>query len=541
MRISPVNQIMNCTGKVRVTVACGLVLLGSTLPMVAQSIWDGGGSDGKWGTAANWQLDTLPVSATTTQIQFAGSAQTTVDADSAVTAQRITFNSGASAFTLNNSAITLQGTGSGYQTVINSSANLQTINNALNITAGGISASAGNMQINGTVAVSGANGFRLAAGPSKVLTINGAITGGITGDAFAVDAAGGTVVLNNTASTWTGGLNVWNGTVIANGNSVSDYATASIFGKNGSVAVGISSGSANAAVLTGGSYVMANAFRINSNASAGVTYTLGGNSASNSTFSGVIKLSSISGTADGMNVTAAAGGRVNFTGGIVKEATATGTGDTVNKVGAGVVALSGTNTYSGVTTVSAGVLLVNGTLSAVTTGTVSVVAGATLGGNGRVLRDVSVADNASLAAGDMDLLGNSLVGTFTVGEAANNASLLLSNASILNFDLATTAASDKIAVAGNLTLDGVLNVSALTGFDVGTYTLFTYTGSLTNNGLDLGTTPGGYTYTVDTGTAGIVNLTVVPEPGSMALLVTSLIGLGAWGHRRKHARERFAA
>lgn len=533
MKIVTGSRRRNGTGSIRMMVGCGMWLLGSALSIQAQSIWDGGGSNGSWSTPENWQGDVAPVSSTTTQIQFAGSTQTTVDVDTAITAQRITFNSGAAAFTLNNSAITLQGTGSGYQTVINSSSNLQTINNALTITAGGINASTGNLQINGPVTVAGANGFRLAAGVGKVLTMSGAMSGGITGDSFSVDAGGGTVVLNNAASTWSGGFNVWKGTVIANGNGVSDYATASVFGKNGAVSVGIAGGNANAAVLTGGAYTLANSFRIQSNATAGVTYTLGGSSASNSTFSGVIKLGTISGAADGVNVSAAAGGRVNFTGGIVREATATGTGDTVNKIDTGVVALSGTNTYSGVTTVSAGVLLVNGTLSAVTTGTVSVVSGATLGGNGRILRDISVADAATLSAGDMDLLGNSLVGTLTVGEAANNASLLLSNASNLTFDLASTAASDKVAVFGNLTLDGVLNVNALSGFDVGTYTLFTYTGSLTNNGLDFGLTPGGYSYTIDTGTTGVVSLTVVPEPNSLALILLAVTCLCIWSHCRR--------
>jgi hypothetical protein len=57
-----------------------------------------------------------------------------------------------------------------------------------------------------------------------------------------------------------------------------------------------------------------------------------------------------------------------------------------------------------------------------------------------------------------------------------------------------------------------LNVNALTGFGAGTYRLFNYTGTLTepSGSLAVGTTPGlGYTYTVDTGTTGQVNLDVV--------------------------------
>jgi hypothetical protein len=59
---------------------------------------------------------------------------------------------------------------------------------------------------------------------------------------------------------------------------------------------------------------------------------------------------------------------------------------------------------------------------------------------------------------------------------------------VVNFQLgAPGGTNDQISVAGNLTLDGTLNVSALTGFGPAagspsaTYPLFTYAGSLTNN------------------------------------------------------------
>lgn len=541
MKTSTVEQVMKYSGKKSLVAVCGLVLMGSALSLTAQSIWDGGGGDGKWSTAANWQGDAVPASASTTVIQFAGASQAVVDVDSAIAAKSIAFNSGASAFTVGGSALTLTGVSTGVANVVNNSASLQTINSALAITTGGISAYAGNMQINGTVTMSG-SGFRMMAGVGKTLTVSGAIAGTISGDSVSVDATGGTVVLSNATSSWTGGLNVWNGSLILNGNTVNTWATPSVIGKNGAINVGVSGGTGNAAVLAGGAYTIGNSFRINSNANA-VAYTLGGSTADNSTFSGLVRLGSASGAAKGVSVTAADGGRVNFTAGILRESTATGAGDIVTKTGNGVVALSGTSSYSGVTTVSAGTLLVNGTLSAaLTTGTVSVGAGATLGGNGYVVRSISVADNAKFSVGDMDLLGNSLVGTFTVGDVSNAASLLFSSSSILNYDLGSIANADKVIVYGDVTLDGVLNLTALSGFDVGTYTLLTYTGSLNNLGLTMGTTPGGYSYSIDTLTMpGEVRLTVaVPEPGSMALVTAAILFFVVWtGRRSLHLKRGF--
>lgn len=73
------------------------------------------------------------------------------------------------------------------------------------------------------------------------------------------------------------------------------------------------------------------------------------------------------------------------------------------------------------------------------------------------------------------------------------------------------ATSDRIAVSGNLTLSGTLNVSAVAGFGAGTYTLCTYSGTLAGSGLALGSMPPGYVYMLDTATAGQVKLVVMTD------------------------------
>ncbi len=100
--------------------------------------------------------------------------------------------------------------------------------------------------------------------------------------------------------------------------------------------------------------------------------------------------------------------------------------------------------------------------------------------------------------------------TFTI---SNNLALTPSNA--LSFVLGTNAAT--IAVIGNLAFGGTNNIIAGDGFTNGTYTLMTYTGTLSGNSPTLGATPPGYNYTIDTSTAGQVNLIVTP-PGPAAPL-----------------------
>ena len=106
----------------------------------------------------------------------------------------------------------------------------------------------------------------------------------------------------------------------------------------------------------------------------------------------------------------------------------------------------------------------------------------------------------------------------TAGTLTIVGDVTLDHSTTLDFNLGTPGTigggiNDLIDITGSLSLDGTLNVTGLTGFSAGTYTLFTYTGALTepSGPLTLGTMPSGmgYTYTIDTATAGQVNLDVV--------------------------------
>jgi hypothetical protein len=96
--------------------------------------------------------------------------------------------------------------------------------------------------------------------------------------------------------------------------------------------------------------------------------------------------------------------------------------------------------------------------------------------------------------------------TLSASSLSNGTSLNLPAASVVNFVLGTNNAT--VAVTGNLSLNSTINISTNAGFGPGTNTLFTYTGSLNASAPVLGTTPGGYNYTLDTSSLGQVNLVV---------------------------------
>jgi polygalacturonase len=118
-------------------------------------------------------------------------------------------------------------------------------------------------------------------------------------------------------------------------------------------------------------------------------------------------------------------------------------------------------------------------------------------------------------------------GAMTVGNCTVTVSnnLALTTATPLNYVVGTNPAT--LVVKGNLTSGGIVNVAAGTGFTNGTYTLITYTGSLSGAVPALGTTPPGYAYSFDTATSGIVKLvvTLLAPTNLMAAPTNMLINL----------------
>ena len=152
------------------------------------------------------------------------------------------------------------------------------------------------------------------------------------------------------------------------------------------------------------------------------------------------------------------------------------TGGSLEKIGSGTLNLLNNDTYTGGTIITAGALAVNGSIQ----GSTEVKNGATLKGTGTIYGTVTVDAGGTISPGNSP-------GTITMR------SLILTNTSILDFELGTTSDKVVITTSGGLTLAGILNISDSGGFNTNApYVLFNYTGPVTNNGLQIGTVPAGY-------------------------------------------------
>ncbi|MBZ9706309.1 autotransporter outer membrane beta-barrel domain-containing protein [Mesorhizobium sp. ESP7-2] len=341
----------------------------------------------------------------------------------------------------------------------------------------------------GATVNAGASGVALSqAGGAATITTAGSVTGNINLSAASnvLDITGGAI----------------NGNISGGGNSVLKFdlgsgsftygAAYTITGMNSTA---MDSGSAeidgslatNTLAVNGGSLILSGAATV----SAGTTISAGTLQLGNDGTSGSI-------TGDVTNNGTLAFDRSDaytFAGLI------SGTGG-VKQIGSGSTVLTGTNSYAGPTTVAAGGLYVDGDQSAAT-GPTSVQIGAALGGKGTIGGNVAIADGATLSPGSAD---------GTPGTLAIAGDLTLSGGSILNYsfgqaNVAGGALNDLTTVGGNLVLDGTLNVDVPAGgsFGPGIYRVFDYSGTLTNNGLAIGSIPSSNTF-VQTSVDHQVNL-----------------------------------
>lgn len=138
---------------------------------------------------------------------------------------------------------------------------------------------------------------------------------------------------------------------------------------------------------------------------------------------------------------------------------------------------------------------------------------------------------ATLAPGDSasaNGTGDSLIGVLSVV-----GNLALADATSLALQLGAAGLAgidyDTIVVEGDLTLDGILDIEALPGFGAGTYRLFSFTGTLIDQGLSLPDAPTSLSYQLSTGSS-YIDLVVVPEPATLGLM--GMMGAALLGRRR---------
>jgi len=210
----------------------------------------------------------------------------------------------------------------------------------------------------------------------------------------------------------------------------------------------------------------------------------------------------------------------------VSGAIADGTGSgALTKAGAGMLTLSGDNTYSGATNVNAGTLIVTGSLSG--TGAVKVNAG-TLRGTGLIDGVTTVASGATINPG--------LPGALTTGTLSIGNTVTFNTGSTFRVDIDNTGnASDLLAITGNLTVatGDTLTLNLLNSTpSTNRFIIATFTGTESGTFAAVNNLPTGYQ--VDYSQAHeIVVEAAVPEPGTWALLLGGLGGLGIWQRSRR--------
>jgi len=126
------------------------------------------------------------------------------------------------------------------------------------------------------------------------------------------------------------------------------------------------------------------------------------------------------------------------------------------------------------------------------------------GGGLVITNDATLEGNGTLV-GNVTVLGTFAPG-FGVGSIYCSNNLTFGSSAVLDYDLGTL--SDSVTVNSNLTLDGTIDVSSSGGLAAGNYVIFNY-GSLINNGLIVGSMPGGFSATVSNDAANLRILLVV--------------------------------
>lgn len=293
----------------------------------------------------------------------------------------------------------------------------------------------------------------------------------------------------------------------------------------------LNGGSLFAATVTGGTGAMGAATRR--------TLSINGGTLRNYDASTDLSVNGVDATASGLvNVPiGASGGTIQVDAGRTAtfgQFAALGGSGALTKSGAGSLVIDGTGGYAGAIAVNAGSMFVNGGLPSASA--VTVASGAVLGGSGTVGGSASLLGGGTLSPG-----AASSIGTLTLSNL-----LTLDSATQLNYSLLASdttpggGINDLVTGVTNLTLTGVLNVAGSGDWTAvapgASWRLFDYTGTLTGTSLTLGSMPtlaAGYSFVIDTSTAGQVNLSVVPEP---AALVT--VGIGGLAAALGMARRR---
>lgn len=326
----------------------------------------------------------------------------------------------------------------------------------------------------------------IAGGASLIFNANESqtLSGIISGDGSLQKAGGGTTTLSGN-NTYTGKTTVAGaggggpGLSVSSFNSVVGGTSSSSLGApttvaNGTIDLGSGSNTRSCTLIyTGAGETTDRVMNVSFNTGAKHTIT------SNATSGGLLKFTSTftivpssGSTTAGLNLRGSGKGEIAQMGSIP---------GILEKLDAGAWTLNGTNSAN-LCTISAGTLILNGSFTAKNaTPTFSVNGTSTLGGSGTLTATTAGTAIVTVAAGANLTPGTSTtVGTLTVDGTLNIAAMA-GGAGVINMDLDTIAASDKVVTGpvniGTGTLGmGNFVFTALSGLENGTYKLITSSG-----------------------------------------------------------------
>ncbi len=465
-------------------------------------------------------------------LYFGTATQTTVSNDlTGYTYSGFTFNADAAAFTIQGNAFTLSGG------ITNNSASTQVINTAVTLSGTqAVTANTGGVTLGGIIS---GTGFGLAKAGTGTLTLsNGAnsFTGGVTINGGTVVASaqgtnGGNSVLGSLASPG-------RAITINNGGTLS-FTINNVFGNGQTAAANIptitinSGGTLNATrynvlgnvVLNGGTLTQ-------SSTDMGVyrgyqfqgTVTTGGTTASTISTGNGSPNHLGRNTVFNVGATGAAGGDLLVTAPLADPSFDFGGAGALTKNGAGTMVLSAANSFSGGTTINAGTVLLNAA-GASGSGTIIVNNGGRVGGTSGVGGALIVNAGGTLLAGDLQ-----------VGTTLTLANPILSANSNLEFTLGAGGAHSTLAlVGGDFTGFNANQAFRLDNLQAGTYdNLITGVGANISTAGWTVANANGFLYAfTDDGFNIDLSITNVPEPGTWTLLVAGCLVLTAAASRRR--------
>ncbi len=422
--------------------ACGLLLVTASLaPITSAATYtysNTAATTTQWSAGTNWSA--TPVSATTTTLSFS--------ATQAAGVNTIANNDIGGNFLLNSLSFTNVGPVSGTApTLTIQGGTLEFVSNGgttPTLVLGGTGTVLSKPTISNNIVLT--NNLAVSLATNQVGTLSGVISG--TGT-LAKNTGTSTLVLSNTANSFSGAVTISNGTISA--ANIGNTGSNSALGTNGSITIG---GGSNSGQLTwtGNSETTDKAF-----AMGGST---GGTTISASTAGQTLTISSalVSGTSTGATrgLTLTGSGNITFNGAIGNGTGASGGVVTLTKTGTGVATLGGANSYSGQTTVSAGTLALSGGSAISDTGTISL-------GNisGAVLSVLASETIGSLQGGGTTGGNVSLAASQTLTVAETGAQIY---AGVIS---GATGALTKSGV-GSLTLSGANTYAGTTTISAGT-------------------------------------------------------------------------